>query len=211
MSIEQLPRNFWEEHYDAMSPLSSGVPGKILVRVVEPLPPGRALELGCGRGDDSVWLAQNGWRVTAVDLSSRALEYAAANAARSEMHNRITFSRVDLTTQFPVGEFDLIVASFLESPLTFDRFKIFRTALDHVAPGGMLLITSHAKAPSWSKHADRPFQSAKEAIALLGPLSAEWNVVFCDDVSRIMKGPEGQEGEVSDSVVALKRINNKAR
>ncbi|SCC35890.1 hypothetical protein [Kosakonia oryziphila] len=97
------------------------------------------------------------------------------------------------------------MASFLESPLTFDRFTIFRTALTHVAPGGMLLITSHAKPPSWSPQADRPFQSAKKAIVVLEPLSTDWEIIFCDDVARLMHGPQGQEGEVSDSVIALRR------
>lgn len=202
---EQTPEQFWESHYDAMSPLSSGIPGKILVRFTEELAPGKALELGCGRGDDSVWLAKKGWQVTAVDLSSRALEYAAGNAERSAVSDRITFTRYDLTAGFPAGEFDLIVASFLESPLTFDRHNIFRAAFAHVAPGGMLLITSHAKPPSWSKHADRPFQSAKDAVASLGPLPEGWEIIFCDDVSRMMRGPEGEQGEVSDSVIALRR------
>lgn len=205
MSDEQSPFAFWQTHYDAMSPVSNGIPGKILVRFTEDLPPGRALELGCGRGDDAVWLAQQGWEVTAVDLAQRAVEYASANAQRNGLGERIHFRQHDLTQSFPQGEYDLIVASFLESPLTFDRFRIFRAAFDHLAPGGMLLITSHAKPPSWSKHADRPFQSAKEALAALAPLPDGWEVRFCDDVQRVMTGPEGQQGEVSDSVLALRR------
>ncbi|MCL9674463.1 class I SAM-dependent methyltransferase [Citrobacter sp. MNAZ 1397] len=203
--LDQTPVEFWESHYDAMSPRSNGIPGKILVRFVDSLAPASALELGCGRGDDAVWLAKKGWQVTAVDLSYRALEYAAANAQRSGVSKQLVFAQYDLTYSFPAGRYDLIVASFLESPLSFDRFTIFRTALTHVAPGGMLLITSHAKPPSWSQQADRPFQSAKEAIVALEPLSAEWEILFCDDVARIMRGPDGQEGEVSDSVIALRR------
>ena len=141
--VEQQSEAFWESHYDAMSPRSNGIPGKILVRFTESLAPGKALELGCGRGDDAVWLAKQGWQVTAVDLSHRAIEYAAANAERAGVD--ITFQQCDLTQAFPQGEFSLIAASFLESPLAFDRATIFRAALDHVAPGGMLLITSHGK------------------------------------------------------------------
>ncbi|MEA1062668.1 class I SAM-dependent methyltransferase [Erwinia sp. HR93] len=202
---EISPIAFWEDHYQAMSPLTNGIPGKILVRFTEHLSPGKALELGCGRGDDAVWLAKKGWQVTALDLSSRALEYARANASRAGVDGNIAFTQHDLTQSFPQGQYDLIVASFLESPLTFDRFTIFRAAFDRIAPGGMLLITSHAKPPCWGKHADRPFLSAKEAFSQLEPVPEGWEIVFCDDVSRVMKGPQGQESDVSDSVIALRR------
>lgn len=200
--VEQKPEAFWESHYDAMSPLSNGIPSKILVRFTEGLAPGKTLELGCGRGDDAVWLAKQGWQVTAVDLSHRAIEYAAANAKRAGVD--ITFQQCDLTQAFPQDEFSLIVASFLESPLAFDRATIFRAALDHVAPGGILLITSHGKVPGWSKHT-RPFLPAHEVLASLGRLPPGWEVQFCEEVPRTMTGPEGQQDEVSDAVVALKR------
>ena len=56
---------------------------EILGRVVEGpggLPPGRALDVGCGTGRDAVYLAKRGWQVTAVDLVPRALEKARQRA-----------------------------------------------------------------------------------------------------------------------------------
>jgi 2-polyprenyl-3-methyl-5-hydroxy-6-metoxy-1,4-benzoquinol methylase len=38
-----------------------------------PLSPGRALDVECGEGADSLWLAQQGWRVTGVDITQSAL------------------------------------------------------------------------------------------------------------------------------------------
>src|SRR5262249_10969262 len=49
--------------------------------VVEPMTPGRALDLGCGEGADAMWLAEHGWHVTAVDISQTALDRAAVDAA----------------------------------------------------------------------------------------------------------------------------------
>lgn len=46
---------------------------------------------------------------------------------------------------------------------------------------------------------------AKKAIVALEPLSTDWEIIFCDDVARLMHGPQGQKGEVSDSVIALRR------
>jgi SAM-dependent methyltransferase len=60
-------------------PWDSGVPPPELVAVVEgaePLPPGRALDLGCGTGTNSVYLAQHDWEVTGIDLVGRALRSA---------------------------------------------------------------------------------------------------------------------------------------
>ena len=45
-----------------------------------PLSTGTALDLGCGTGDSSIYLAQHGWKVTAVDFVPRALDKARAKA-----------------------------------------------------------------------------------------------------------------------------------
>ena len=45
------------------------------------LPAGSALELGCGTGDCSIYLAQHGWKVTGVDFVAKALDKARAKAA----------------------------------------------------------------------------------------------------------------------------------
>lgn len=59
---------FWEGHYRGRERRWSGRPNAVLVDVVGSLPPGTALDLGCGEGGDAIWLAGLGWRVTAVDV-----------------------------------------------------------------------------------------------------------------------------------------------
>ena len=70
---------FWERHYRAASPLSGGRPSAALVQFAGTLPPGQALDLGCSRGDDALWLAGRGWHVLGVDISAAVLGYAAEN------------------------------------------------------------------------------------------------------------------------------------
>jgi SAM-dependent methyltransferase len=53
--------------------------GEIWPRIGMP-EPGRALDVGCGRGRDAVYLAQQGWQVTAVDVTEEALETARERA-----------------------------------------------------------------------------------------------------------------------------------
>lgn len=66
------------------TPWDSGVPPPELVEVIEGarrLPVGRALDLGCGPGTTSVYMASKGWQVTAVDFVPRAIHTARARAA----------------------------------------------------------------------------------------------------------------------------------
>lgn len=59
------------------------------------LPPGTAIDIGCGTGDSAIYLASHGWQVTGVDVSAKALEKAAAKAAAQ--HVRVDFRRADAT------------------------------------------------------------------------------------------------------------------
>ena len=58
----------------------SGNPNGTLVNEIDGLAAGRALDVGAGEGGDAVWLAEQGWRVTANDISQRALDRVTAVA-----------------------------------------------------------------------------------------------------------------------------------
>ncbi|MPL79182.1 HTH-type transcriptional regulator HdfR [bioreactor metagenome] len=121
--MQQTTRDFWNDRYREKTGETSGKPGLVLSQFAGPLAPGRALELGCGRGDDALWLAQQGWRVTAVDVSAVALAYASDSASRAELAGNIRFEEHDLAETFPKGSFDLVVASFLQSPQDWPRAR----------------------------------------------------------------------------------------
>src|SRR5579863_2360745 len=67
----------WDERYrseirPAEDPEARPTP--LLIRTANRLEPGKALDLACGTGRNALWLAENGWRVTAVDGSRAAIE-----------------------------------------------------------------------------------------------------------------------------------------
>src|SRR3954464_14106502 len=67
----------WDARYgEPGDALWSGRPNGRLVAELADLAPGRALDVGCGEGADAIWLAQRGWAVTAVDISSVAVARA---------------------------------------------------------------------------------------------------------------------------------------
>lgn len=67
----------WDAMYRSRDQVFSGAPNPVLVSEVTGLPPGQALDVGCGEGADALWLARRGWQVTAVDISQVALRRAA--------------------------------------------------------------------------------------------------------------------------------------
>ena len=140
---------FWEPHYAASAP-GTGGPNPVLVEMAGPLAPGQALDLGCGGGGDALWLAEQGWTVLTVDVSATALDRVADRATGAGVGNRVRSERHDLTATFPHGEFDVVSAQYLLSPVEFDRPPVFAPAAAGVAPGGMLLIVDHASVPPWS-------------------------------------------------------------
>jgi len=202
----QSAEDVWEGIYRKASPNSSGKPGRILERFTASLAPGKALELGCAKGDDAVWLACRGWYVIAVDISSTVLGFAKDNAQRHGVQTRIEFKQQDLATSLPSGSFDLVTASFLHSPVDWPRADVLRKAADAVALGGCLLIVEHGSRAPWSwADPNTIYPSTQETFDSLALDEMSWSFEFINAVPRIATGPEGQEAEVVDNVIFLKR------
>jgi SAM-dependent methyltransferase len=74
------------------------------------LAPGTALDLGCGTGDNSIYLAKHGWKVTGVDFVAKAVDKARAKAEADKV--AVSFTRADVTRLSSEGvgsDFGLIV------------------------------------------------------------------------------------------------------
>ena len=117
---------------------------KNLQDLVEELPAGNALDLGCGTGDSSIYLAQHGWKVTGVDYVPRALAKARAKASATTAS--VNFVRADVTrlSQEGVGtDFGLIADSgCLHNMSDGDRDAYVREVSAVAAPGARLLIVA---------------------------------------------------------------------
>ena len=106
------------------------------------LPPGNALDLGCGTGDISVYLAQHGWEVTAVDFVQRALDRARAKAAAANVEVRFLQADVTRLGEYAVGTgfrlmFDGGCLHGLGDPA---RDAYMREVSRAVAPGARLIL-----------------------------------------------------------------------
>ncbi len=136
-----MDRHAWDDRYRDREWLWTTDANRFVVQETAGLTPGRALDLAAGEGRNAVWLAKQGWEVTAVDFSGVALGRASDLAAREGV--TITTVEADLREYTPVvGAFDLVLLSYLHLPPVFFRDVLAR-ASDSLAPGGTLVIIGH--------------------------------------------------------------------
>ena len=135
----------WDERYGDVQ-VWSGNPNGALVNEARGIAPRRALDVGAGEGGDALWLAEQGWDVTASDISQRALERVDAEARRRGLHVECLHADANAPDPFETGAFDLVSAQYASIPRTPDGRGV-RNLLNAVAPGGTLLVVSHDLEP----------------------------------------------------------------
>jgi len=197
----------WETRYAEKPRIWSGRPNARLPEIVGGLTGSRALDLGCGEGGDAMWLAEHGWQVVAVDVSTTALARAAEDAKERGVLGHIDFQQHDLTQTLPDGPFDLVSAHFFHTTLEMDRFAILRRAAGTLAPGGTLLIVDHGGVPPWAPEEvhHHEFPPADEVLAGLALDDTQWETVRLGPVERDATGPDGQQASLVDNVIQLRR------
>lgn len=196
----------WEERYSGEQ-VWSGRVNPQLEAEASSLTPGRALDIGCGEGGDTVWLASQGWEVTAVDFAEAALEKTAAQAAEAGVDGRVSTRRFDVRTQEWDGEtWDLVSSQFMHLPDGRMVDLVGRLA-SAVAPGGTLLVVGHHPddMATGLRHGHHSFLFTAES--LLPALGPEFVVEVCESRPRTARHPHsGEEIAISDAVLRARRI-----
>ncbi len=120
----------------ARTPVNEG-----LIKVASEMAPGKALDLGCGEGQNSIWLAQRGWIVNAVDMSSSAIDEARETAAAAGVDGTIVFKVADIGEWGPLSRYDLVFCTFALPARGMGRSRMLEMAAGAVALGGTILLT----------------------------------------------------------------------
>jgi SAM-dependent methyltransferase len=144
MSDDLLGADDWDERHRDHTRDRAAHPA--LTHLADELEPGRCLEIGCGQGTDAVWLATQGWDVTAVDISGVALDMARSAAA--ERGVTVRWEQADVTDSLPDGPFDLVTTIYPAVPAADG---VGAAMVDLVAPGGRFLGVWHG--PEYSADA----------------------------------------------------------
>jgi len=107
------------------------------------LSPGRAIDLGAGRGRHALWLAGRGWQVRAIDFSPVAIELGRAVATESGLADRMEWVEADVTTlELEPRSAELVLLAFLHLEPGPWRY-VLAEAADAVTDGGGLLVVGH--------------------------------------------------------------------
>lgn len=149
MTKPSYDATFWEQLWsktlrEHAGKIAQRSPNPHLVAELSSLNPGRALDAACGHGADTLWLAEHGWRVTAIDFSTSALSHgrSRAEAAGRHVSDRISWIEGDLTTWSPPpGHFDLVVCMYVHMAGIVE--EVVRSLAAGVAVGGTLFMVGH--------------------------------------------------------------------
>jgi SAM-dependent methyltransferase len=131
----------WDERYGGDELVWTSTPNQFLAAEAVGLPAGRAVDLACGEGRNSIWLAEQGWTVTGVDFSPVGLAKAERFADLRGVRVTWVESAVEDWTP-PPGGFDLVAMCYLQLPQPA-RSAALAVAASAVAPGGSLLVVAH--------------------------------------------------------------------
>jgi hypothetical protein len=131
----------WDERYGADDYFYGTEPNGFLRESANSLPRGRALCLAEGEGRNAVWLAEQGFVVSSVDLSSSGVEKTLRLAAARGV---LVHAEVGDLNEYVIepGSWDLIVSIFAHTPSSLRR-RIHRAVVDGLAPGGTFVLEAY--------------------------------------------------------------------
>lgn len=198
-------KTYWEDHW-APSPGSGArtLPAhSYLQSETAGLRPTTALDAGCGAGAEVLWLAEQGWQVTAADISAAALSIAKARAVAAALDDRISWVEADLSHWQPARAWDLVVTSYAHSSMS--QLGFYQRIAAWVAPAGTLLIVGHLPGSGHHGH-DHP----EDAVATLAGTTSlftgpGWNVESGYENTRTVNTERGAV-QLRDVIVRAQRL-----
>jgi len=153
MSGVRLPLSSWEDAYKTVPPWDVGRPQPAFVELVRigELNRGKVLDVGCGTGENALYLAEKGFAVIGVDLTNRAI--AAARAKAAERKLKVDFREGNaLSLDFKDSVFDSVIDSGLFHTFPDDDRPVYAREIARVlAPRGkyFMLCFSDKEPTNW--------------------------------------------------------------
>jgi 2-polyprenyl-3-methyl-5-hydroxy-6-metoxy-1,4-benzoquinol methylase len=158
-------RDRWDARYSEKAAPADVCPDEWLTTNVANVHPGRAIDLACGIGHNAIWLAERGWQVDAIDISSIGLGLAQQFATRHGV--TVNWIEADLDQyEVATGYYTMVtVFRFL------DRVHVPSLIAAALCPGGLLIYETFSRAQM-----DRADNHLKNVDFTVAP--DEWKHLF---------------------------------
>ena len=145
--------NKWDERY-LHGEHTTNEPAPLLIKAINDLKPGRALDIACGVGRHAIFLAESGWEVTAVDSSRVGIEMLQQRARERDARIRAPtcqHSQASCLLEIDACVADLERGEFQIGPATYDLIcdfyylqrDLFPSIRAGVKPGGVFVAAIH--------------------------------------------------------------------
>jgi cyclopropane fatty-acyl-phospholipid synthase-like methyltransferase len=170
-------RDFWDQRYRAPEYIFGTEPNRFLASQQPLFRPGdRVLDVACGEGRNSVWLASLGCNVLGVDVSPLALEKARRLAA--ERGVAVTWSEMDIRTwQWERSRFDAVVCIFIQFAEPAQRARLFDGFKATLKPGGLLVLQGYTPKQVEYKTGGPPQASHMYTAAMLQDAFTDFEIL----------------------------------
>ena len=194
----------WNRRYEGAELIWTAEPNRVLVTEVASMAPGRAVDLGCGEGRNAVWLARQGWSVTAVDFSDVGLEKGRRLAEAHAV--TVDWVLADLRTYAPETDvYDLVVVLYLHLGAA-DRRRVHAAAASALRPGGTMLVVGHD-----SSNITRGYGGPQDPSILFSPEDVVGDlpgtsIVKAERVLRPVAGTEPERTAIDALVRAIRPV-----
>lgn len=189
----------WDARYSDSTSMWGAGPNIWVADRLDSMPPGHALDLGCGEGRNAMWLAQRGWTVTAVDFSAVAVDNGRAASGALP----IDWVVADVVNFQPSDPFDLVMLVYLQLPEPQLR-RVLHNAASVLTVGGTLLLVAH-DASNLSEGVGGPqdpavLPTAAQVIDALPELSME-------EAGTVLRQVDGADRPAIDLLVRGRRLD----
>jgi len=202
----------WNERYRASELVWSAGPNQVIEAELAEMQPGRAVDLACGEGRNAIWLARQGWQVTAVDFARDGLDKGRVLAGGLD----IDWVCADVTTwrrRHDEPAYDVAVVAYLQVAAPARRAAV-RNAYDSVRTGGTFLLVAH-DSTNLTEGTGGPqdpsvLMTAEDVLTDLGGETFE--VQRAGRVARVVADGHGEEPAATawDCLVRLVRLVRRA-
>ena len=196
----------WDSRYRGTDLVWGATPNMWVEQETTGLAPGLALDLACGEGRNSIWLAAHGWQVTGVDFSAAAMAKADALARGHHPPVTVDWQCADVTTFRSSTPVDLALLAYVQLPAA-GRLKAIMSAWNCLAPGGILLIVAH-HTDNLTDGVGGPqdpavLYSDRDVVADLGAIDCSARV---ERTERVARAVAGNDRPALDTVVRARKL-----